>query len=243
MPLVQLWMAPEPETIPAPTLAAWERLLSPDERLRWQRFLRETDRRRFLLARALTRTVLGELVGIAPAELVFTQGPFGKPCLSSSSAGSATLHFNLSHTHGLVVLAVSAAAELGIDVEVVQRNVELLPLARRYFSSTEVGQLEALEGEKQRELFFALWTLKEAWVKAKGLGLRVPLDEFWFEFAGSPGGKDSIALFCEPQLQENPDEWRFWSFLSGDHRIALAVHSGSTHSWRVEEKYWMQERA
>jgi len=238
MPVIQLWLAPEPETIPASALAAWERLLSPDEHLRWQRFLRESDRRRFLLSRALTRTVLGELTGSGPADLVFSHGPFGKPCLSSSSVGSATLHFNLSHTRGLVVLAVSFDAELGIDVEEVQRDVELLPLARRYFSKTEVGQLEALEGEDQRELFFALWTLKEAWLKAKGLGLRVPLEEFGFTLVNSLSGQYSIILNCEPQLQEVPEEWRFWRFVSGSHRIALAVRTGSAQSWSVEENFW-----
>src|SRR5690606_5343924 len=102
-----------------------------------------------------------------------------------------------------------------------QREIDHLPLAQRYFATREVVALEALSGAAQRELFFAQWTLKEAWVKAKGLGLRVPLDEFSFELPGAePPG---ITLHCDPQLLEDPAGWSFRLLQRDRFRIAVAA--------------------
>lgn len=233
---LDLWLAPEPvELLPA-VAASWAGLLSADERLRWQRFVRAEDRCRFLLVRALVRTVLARELGLLPQALVFQADTHGKPRVVVPGGG--TLQFNLSHTRGLSVLAVSRQAEVGVDVEAAGRHVELLALARRYFATPEVLALEDLAPGPQRELFFALWTLKEAWVKAKGLGLRVPLDEFSFHGpgllaasastadrsvdCGAPGPAD-IALHCDPQLLEDPSRWSFRLLRHGEFRIALAA--------------------
>lgn len=234
---LDLWLAPEPVHL-APTLAAsWAALLSPDERLRWQRFARDEDRCRFLLVRALVRRVLARELDLPPQDLYFRADTHGKPRVGSSAA--PPMHFNLSHTRGLSVLAVSRQAEVGVDVEALARKVDLLALARRYFATSEVQALEALAPQPQRELFFALWTLKEAWVKAKGLGLRVPLDEFSFHGPGLPSaapeavadartdigavGPAVIALHCDPQLLEDPLRWSFRLLRHGEFRIAVAA--------------------
>jgi 4'-phosphopantetheinyl transferase len=238
--IVELWLAPEPATLTEAQSAAWAVLLSQDEHTRWQRFARAEDRQRFLLARALTRTVLANRLGVEPGSLVFTQNQFGKPLLTTKRGES--LHFNLSHTQGLAVLAVCSSGEVGVDVERYSRKVELLALARRYFATLEVQALEALDGEARREHFFALWTLKEAWVKAKGLGLRVPLDSFGFELSQEQGGAQ-ITLHCADQLQETPGQWSFMRYVVGEHRIALAAVAPDARTrhavpLQVELKRW-----
>lgn len=234
---LDLWLAPEPVEL-APALAAsWAALLSADEQLRWQRFAREEDRNRFLLVRALVRRVLAQELRLQPQDLLFKADTHGKPHVMIP--GGKPLHFNLSHTRGLSVLALSRQAEVGVDVEAQGRQVELLALARRYFATSEILALEDLAAEPQRELFFALWTLKEAWVKAKGLGLRVPLDEFSFHGPGlvlaanssaaaqsaEPGapGAAAIELHCDPQLLEEPANWSFRVLHHGAFRIAVAA--------------------
>lgn len=234
---LDLWLAQEPPGWPPAVLARWAALLSVDERARWQRFAREEDRCRFLLARALVRTVLARRLGCEPASLVFSADAHGKPRLQHPS-GTA-LQFNLSHTRGLCALVLGSGAELGVDVENFDREVEVLALARRFFATPEVLALEALAPRPQRELFFALWTLKEAWVKAKGLGLRVPLDEFSFHGPGllQDGRADCLAvgtaavdavadgiqLHCDPQLLETPAAWSFRLLRQGHHRMAVAA--------------------
>ena len=239
---LDLWLAPEPAEL-APALAeCWAALLSADERQRWQRYAREEDRKRFLLVRALVRKVLGQELRMQPGDLVFRADNHGKPHIVAP--GGKALHFNLSHTRGRSVLVVSRKVEVGVDVESLQREVELLALARRYFATPEVRMLEDLAPEPQRELFFALWTLKEAWVKAKGLGLRVPLDEFSFHgpgltlaanaadaqsvAIGAPGAA-AIELHCDPQLLEQAADWSFRLLRQGEFRIAVAAAHPAAH--------------
>jgi phosphopantetheinyl transferase len=245
---LDLWLAPEPVDLLPAMAASWAALLSAEEHLRWQRFAREEDRHRFLFVRALVRKVLARELGRRPQELVFQADSHGKPRVVLP--GGTTLQFNLSHTRGLSVLAVSRHCDVGVDVEALGRHVELLALARRYFATPEVLALEDLSPGPQRELFFALWTLKEAWVKAKGLGLRVPLDEFSFHgpglsLAANVGAVGAVAvaavgaieqsgviaapdeavikLHCDPQLLEDTSGWSFRLLRHGDFRIAVAA--------------------
>jgi len=158
-------------------------MLSAAEYQRWQRFVFARDRDRFLLARALVRSVLGQYLHVPPASLVFSANRWGKPELDPAAHPGHCLQFNLSHTTGLAVLAVSQGVALGVDVEDVRREVEMLALARRYFAVQEVEELQSLPEAQQRERFFALWTLKEAYVKARGLGMHLSLQSFGFTFS------------------------------------------------------------
>jgi 4'-phosphopantetheinyl transferase len=157
------------------TYRAW---LSPDETRQSQRFLREVDRRRYLLTRGLARGVLAGYTGEAPAALAFAAQPLGKPILRGASGAVAAPHFNLSHTRGLVVLAVCREAEVGVDVEAVDRNLEPLRLAGRHFSPSEHEALVVAADSQRLERFFELWTLKEAYAKALGQGLSLDLASF-----------------------------------------------------------------
>lgn len=216
---VQLWVTPVADTWDHALLERYAGLLNTEETARWQRFLYPADRQSFLIARALVRSVLANLLGSAdPAALRFTHNSHGKPGLAAV-AGKVPLQFNLSHTDGLVVLAVSRHAELGVDVESVHRKVEMLALSSRFFSNQEHEQLLDLGEKEQRERFFALWTLKEAWLKARGLGLHIPLDDFSFRLAG----KTPVISFG-PQLDDDPAGWQFRLLNHGGHfRIGLAV--------------------
>ena len=233
---VQLWLAPVAACEPA-QLAAYETLLSPDERARWTRFRYPADRLRFLIGRAFMRTVLAECLGHgAAAALQFTLTPHGKPELGGRDAGE--LHFNLSHTDELLVLAISRAHTVGVDVEAVTRNVELLALAQRYFAAHEYTGLLALDTAAQRERFFVLWTLMEAWLKARGLGLRIPLDAFSFSLAGR-----HPAIEFGPQLPGHPQDWQFRVLAHDQFRIALAVECAASPPLQVQKRTWCRQAA
>ncbi len=227
---VQLWVTSDAGDLSAHTSAFYVAMLSLDEKQRWQRFLFPEDRQRFLRARVLVRTVLAKnLHQSDPALLEFASNSYGKPALRVKHCNPPPLHFNLSHTKGLLVLAVSRSCEVGVDVESVRREVALLELSARFFSSEEHEQLMALSGAAQRERFFALWTMKEAWLKARGVGLRVPLNDFSFDFnALHP------LLICGRQLHEQAEDWQFRLLHQQHFRIALAIKCASTAALAVQ---------
>ena len=226
---VQLHVLPEPAALAAATAQRFSQWLSPVEHERWQRFRLEADRQRFLLARALVRSVLGTCVQQAPESLQFVCNHYGKPeLLQPAATPEQTLKFNLSHTRGVLVLAVTLADEVGVDVECMTRDVEMLPLAERFFAASETAMLHATAAAAFREQFFRLWTLKEAYVKARGLGLQLGLDSFAFAFA-SDG---------TPRLHPaSADDASAWSFALLEYaesfRVALAVNAGGIESAHI----------
>ena len=210
-------------------LAPFEALLSPDERARQTRYARPRDRRQYLLARVLARTLLSHYLDVPPEALRFGATPYGKPVLLREGGGS-DLHFNLTHSQGVIACAVSRSHEVGIDVEDAGRKLGFLDLAERYFAPPEAAGLRALAGDEQRAAFFAIWTLKEAFVKALGQGLTYPLDAFAFEL-----DRGRLVAF-RPLVPEVSPDWRFFQFRLGDrHQGAVAVHGGPAqfqlHDW------------
>lgn len=232
---IQLWVARQ-GAIPPAIQAQWHAWLDPDEQQRWQRYARQEDRLGFLLGKALTRAVLAQWLDQAPQQVAFSRDSWGKPHLAGTSA-AAGLHFNLSHTPGMAVLAVSAGPVVGVDVESVQRSVEALALARRYFSALEVRMLEGLQGAALQECFMAIWTLKEAWLKAKGLGLRLPLDAFSMDPSSQPPGLHFHAL-----PDESPEAWQLRCYQQAEYRIALALQC-RTLALEPELHHWQPASA
>jgi 4'-phosphopantetheinyl transferase len=161
---------PEPETA---GLGAW---LADDERARADRFRFDVDRRRFTVGRALLRIVLGRTLGASPADIEFAYGTRGKPALKWP-AGSG-LEFNLTHSRGMALVATSWGRPLGIDLEFHRPEFDFRGIANRYFTPEEFGQIEAQPPAAQRAAFFRGWTRKEAFLKAKGDGLWLGLDQF-----------------------------------------------------------------
>lgn len=156
---------------PERTHDAPEHWLAADEARRAARLRRETDRRRFVAARAALRGVLAGYLHRAPSELRFVYGPNGKPMLAPSAGPAAELHFNLSHSAGCALIAVAWQRALGIDVERVRPMRNLRALTERVFSPAERAAWLRLPPQEQLVAFFACWTRKEAWVKAQGGGI------------------------------------------------------------------------
>lgn len=147
--------------------------LSPDELLRAGRFRIPRVRRAFIAARRGLRKVLSGYLGISPAEVAFSYLPSGKPLLSST--GSPSIQFNLSHSGTLALVAVTTGREIGVDVEQMNDRLSFMELARRFFAPGEQEMLAALPEPARLQVFYRLWTSKEACLKATGAGLTVPL--------------------------------------------------------------------
>jgi 4'-phosphopantetheinyl transferase len=206
-----------PEKISDPALLIhYESLLSADERERMSRFHFARNRHQYLITRALVRASLSAYYPFEPGAWQFSQNRYGKPEISHPDA-SLGMRFNLSHTHGLTVCAVAHHCDIGVDVEDSQRStrVDLNSLAA-YFSAQEVEDLRKLPADQQTERFFAYWTLKESYIKARGLGLAIPLDKFGFRFEANQLKGFSV----HPDLQDDADCWQFW-------RIAIAGQNGA----------------
>lgn len=161
----------------------WDRLasmLDETERARAARFAFDEDRKAYVAAHALLRAELSRRAGARPQDWRFAAAPRGKPFLLDPPRD---LRFSLSHARGMVAVAVAEGVEIGVDVESADRRAESMALARRFFAPEDVALLEAAPEAARRDLFFAVWTLKEAVVKATGQGLSQALDSFYVTIA------------------------------------------------------------
>lgn len=160
-------------------LAQAEAVLSADELSRARRFHFERDARRYVLAHAALRRILAGYLAVSPPALRFEVNAYGKPSLASGAApGDAGLTFNLSHSGELALLGVAAGRPVGVDIELVRPELATRQIAERFFSPAEVLALAALTTADWVHAFFRCWTRKEAFVKARGEGLSLPLDSF-----------------------------------------------------------------
>jgi len=208
---ITVWTA-VPDAVPEASWPRFAGLLDAGERARAARFLFERHRRQFVAAHALKRLMLSAAAGApGPAEWTFEGGVHGKPKVS----GAPGPHFNISHCEGLVACAVSHAVEIGVDVERLERPAPL-ELAGHYFAAAECTMLSAMP-EAQRPLgFFRLWTLKEAYIKATGLGLAQTLGDFAFSF------EPLRVSFADPALGDAA-AWQFRQTTIGPETHVLAL--------------------
>ncbi len=198
---------------------AYRALLSPDEHERMARLVFERDRRSFLITRALVRTMLSRYAPVRPAAWAFIENVHGRPEILDRPRGVPDLRFNLSHTDGLIACAVTIGREVGVDVEHTRRRLTH-DVAGRFFAPREVTDLKALPADQQDTVFFDYWTLKEAYIKARGFGLALPLADFAFTLA--PPSAPRITF--EPSLEDDPATWQFvQDWPTPVHRLALAV--------------------
>jgi 4'-phosphopantetheinyl transferase len=197
-------------------LHRFEETLAPDEKARANRFVFRQDRNRYVAARGALRELLGRYLNRSPAEVEFEYSSKGKPSLDAKF-GKRSVQFNISHSHGLALFAFAVGRNLGIDVEFVRPEVPADEIAERYFSPQEVTELRALPVSLRAEGFYRCWTRKEAYVKARGEGLHIPLESFHVSL--TPG---------QPERLESADSYR-WSMQSlypDPHYVAALVAEG-----------------
>jgi 4'-phosphopantetheinyl transferase len=230
---VHVWHLHAAQVAEPGLMRRFEALLSDEEAERRERYVHERTRHEYLLARGLARTVLASYTGLAPPALRFTADAFGKPILQAP-VGEQHLHFNLSHSHGVITCAAALERQVGVDVEDAGRRLECLDLAERYFAAAEFAHLRRLNGDERQAAFFAIWTLKEAFVKAIGQGLSFPLDSFAFEL-----DRDRVVRFHPPaSLGGN---WRFYQFEpTPRHRGALAIETPGGRDVRMTMRNWTE---
>ncbi len=178
---VHVWWAELDRTLAE--FDALEATLSPQERTRAARFVFERDRHRFACARGILRSILSRYLGVPPASLIIEYGPHGKPFLPGQRAADG-LEFNLSHSGGIAALALVRGAAIGVDIERLDREIEIDRIASRQFAPAEAAGLARLEGAMRVRAFFAVWTRKEAFLKAVGEGLGLDLRRFEVPLAG-----------------------------------------------------------
>jgi 4'-phosphopantetheinyl transferase len=205
---------------PGHRIEAAERLLSPDERDKANRFCIDRDRRRYMISRATLRILLGSYLERPPHALCFVYGEQGKPALADQAEACA---FNLSHASELAVFAIHDGGPIGIDIEHVRDFPDAEMIAQRFFAPAETQTIQSLPEVAKREAFFACWTRKEAYIKALGGGLSLPLDAF--------------AVSCAPHLPARIEwaaddpavgtRWFVESFRPAENYIAALVGEGA----------------
>ncbi len=224
---VAVFFARSEVTLSSAQQAVLAAVLSRDERARAERFRFDEDRRTYVIAHALLRRALAAQASVPADSFVFRVGEHGRPELEQPQ-GARRLRFNLSHTRGCVVVAVTYHADIGVDVESVERRVEHEPVGRRVFSDAELHELQALPAQQQRARFFDLWTLKEAYIKAIGQGLSAPLRAITFT-AAAP---DPVPVRFDPPITDDAAAWTLRRHVPfAGYRIAVAWRGD--HAQRV----------
>jgi 4'-phosphopantetheinyl transferase len=198
-------------------------------------FVHEQHRRQFLLAHGFLRAALSKVVPeVAPAEWDFLADHYGRPFIVAP-VGAGSLHFSLSHTEGCVACTISTCESVGVDVQVTENFDGLLDLAESTFSRNEIAALLRAPPQERQDLFFDLWTLKEAYIKARGMGLHLPLDSFSITI----GSGTSIGITFPPGVGDSAARWRFSrASPSPRHKLAIADGSGLSGGLAVITQPW-----
>lgn len=228
------------ESIDTPgAVEACRRLLSVDERIRADHFKFERHRRQYIFAHAMLRLALSHAAPeVAPTDWSFSTGRYGRPFVAAPQSSTA-LHFSLSHADGCVACVVSKHETVGVDVETLSRRVAPLSTAVRFFAPEEVETLCGLPEPLAIERFFDYWTLKEAYLKARGFGLNLPLDAFAMQVS-----RETIEISFRPDIDDDPAGWRFsLCSPSPSHRLAIADGSRAAGGLRITRNAWPLKEA
>lgn len=197
------------------------RFLSEAERAKWKRFVAEDARLQYLVSRALVRTTLSRYADVTEHAWQFGANRYGRPHIEQPAA-LRCLQFNLSNATGLVACAVTVDCEVGVDVENIRRPLNVDALAPTVFAPMELADVRGCTPGERRDRFFAYWTLKEAYIKARGMGLSIPLDAFWFDLEGR-----SPRLHLTDRCPDHPLRWWFYQYVpTTHHRLAVAARPG-----------------
>ena len=218
-PQIDLWWTHYPTLSDHPVLAEYRQILNASELAKAGRFHFARDRLRFLVTRALVRTTLTRYLSIPAKDLRFAESNDGRPEVVLP-ATSEPLSFNVSHTDGLVVLAISRCGDVGVDAENIVTRDAASEIASRFFAPTEASALAALPAHEQRERFFEYWTFKESYIKARGMGLALPLDQFAFHYPS----RSTVQLVTARSIGDDAATWSFWQLRpSAEFIVALCT--------------------
>jgi 4'-phosphopantetheinyl transferase len=211
-------------------LRSYDEVQTEEERVRGARFLVERARHEHRICRALVRSVLSRYAPVPPARWSFATSEHGKPYISGTD-NSLDLRFNLSHSAGMVACLVGRETDVGVDCEPLDRVIDFQGLSTRFFAPAEAAEIARLpKGPPRGEGFFRFWTLKEAYIKARGLGLSIPLSSFAFDL-----GQGQPAISFAAPLEDDPRQWQFTSTVLGRHVLATAVRTAAPLELRIRE--------
>jgi len=246
MSLVQSWRSSPPDLelssqfidvwrsttqLPAMQRVAMQQCLTPLEIERANRYRVMDRREEFIIARGLLRTVLARVLKTDPRNLDFSIGSKGKPSLAQPEEGKA-VRFNLSHSHGIVLIAMTRDREVGVDVELIRDKTDHQRMAQRFFSPVECEQIEALDEADRQRAFFHCWTRKEAFLKATGMGITLALDSFDTAFWPAENAK----LLATRWDENEAGKWSLMHLVpSPEHvgTVAIEGHGASLRTWQV----------
>ena len=226
-------------------LARFRAMLSSEELTRYRRFRFQRDGHDYLVSHALMRTVLSKYADVAPRDWQFQRNRYGRPEISRSG-NLPPLRFNLTHTRGLAACVINLSGDCGIDAERISLRHAPIKVAMRMFSDAEYTELKTLSNRDQLEYFFTRWTLREAYVKALGLGLSFLTRDLTFTIHG----EESIEVSTHTGLEPEKQNWQFGLFRPTDEHITavairndnqlnktivtrvIGVHEMSADAWR-----------
>lgn len=216
---VELWYVKPELLADAESRARCRARVSRDDLARIDRLVSDTDRHARLVAWALARAVLSRHADVAPDAWGFRETERGRPEIAAPE-GAPPLRFNLSHTAGLVACVVAWSDDVGVDVEDMRRRADIARIVRRFFAPAEVAAIERVDEEHRPMAFFERWTLKEAYLKARGAGISLPLAQVAFELA--PDRPPSVSFGSA--IGDDPHTWQFVNLRpTPDHLAAIAL--------------------
>lgn len=231
---IDLWLLRYDRVGDEALLARLREMLDADERAQEPRYYFADDRKRYLLTRALVRATLSRYAPLAPTQWRFGANAYGRPHVDPAQQAQLApgLRFNISHTHGLIALAVTQDREIGVDVEHVSHRAVSLGIAHRFFAADEVAALAQVAAERQQDRFFEYWTFKEAYIKARGMGLSLPLERFSFHYPC----ERSVRLSAQPDLDADAARWSLWQYRpQPEYLLALCAQREAGTQVRVRE--------
>lgn len=218
---VQVWRASL--DVAPDRIAALRHILSSDERTRAERFHFPADRTRFIVARGLLRAIIARYLEMEAGAVSFAYNAFGKPSFPDAH-GRERIRFNVSHADDIALYALARCRAVGVDIEYVRANMARERIAERFFSAREVATLRALDPGMQDAAFFACWTRKEAYKKARGEGISVGLDQFDVSLAPN----DPPAILASREDGEAHPAWSLHHLIPAPGYVgAVAVQGGS----------------
>jgi 4'-phosphopantetheinyl transferase len=217
---IDVWLTHYDEIADPHLHVEYRALLTEEERRKELRFYFPDDQRRYLVTRAMVRTVLSRYLDVAPTDWRFAVNRYGRPEIANFKPGECSLRFNISHTRGLIALGVTQFRELGVDVENVRAREVSLGIADRFFAKAEVAELATVPPARQQDRFFEYWTFKESYIKARGMGLSIPLGQFSFHYPH----ERAVQLSVQPQLGDDAARWSFWQYRpTANHLLAVCA--------------------